>query len=343
LTAFVSPANLWAEWPGGDGVKGPALLLAGVALFSMLDANNKLLSGQYGLGQAVAIRYAVLLALLLLVRAARRGAGGPLGTRRPALHLLRAGSMMVSAAGFFLAFRQLPLAEGYLVFFTSPFMTLALSATLLREKVAPAAWLWCAIGFGGVLMAVLPRLGGGGGPLFGYFAIFMGTLGFAVTQTLNRRLRDEPGVARVLLWPSIMGLLVYGPPAILYWVPPSGPDLVMLMGNGLLAGAAVACTAAAFRHADAARLGPYGYVALPMSVLLDLAIWGHPPDPAMLAGGAVVVLACLMSERAARRPPRRQWRDSLAGQGIPGGKTWAPSLPRGRGATERTAESGSGP
>jgi drug/metabolite transporter (DMT)-like permease len=324
-------------------VKGPALLLAGVALFSMLDANNKLLSGQYGLGQVVAIRYAVLLALLLLARAALRGAGGPLGTRRPLLHLLRAGSMMVSAAGFFLAFRQLPLAEGYLVFFTAPFMTLALSAILLREKVARAAWFWCVLGFGGVLLGMAPKLGGGGGPLLGYLSILMGTLGFAVTQTLNRRLRDEPGVARVLLWPSLLALLIYGPLAIRDWVPPPGLDLAMLMGNGLVSGTAVACTAVAFRHADAARLGPYGYVALPMSVLLDLAIWGHPPDPAMLAGGVVVVLACLMSERAARRPPKRQWRDSLAGQGIPGGKTWTPSLPSGRGRTERTAESGSGP
>jgi drug/metabolite transporter (DMT)-like permease len=324
-------------------VKGPALLLAGIVLFSMLDASNKLLSGHYGLGQVVVIRYAVLLLLLLLTRAALREAGGPLGTKRPALHLLRASSMMVSAAGFFLAFRQLPLAEGYLVFFTAPFMTLALSATLLRERVAPAAWFWCAIGFGGVLLAVVPRLGGGGGPLLGYLAVFMGTLGFATTQTLNRRLRDEPGIARVLLWPSLLALLVYGPLAIRDWVAPPGLDLAMLMGNGVIAGAAVACTAAAFRHADAARLGPYGYVALPISVLLDLAIWGHPPDPAMLAGGAVVVLACLMSERVARRPPVRQWRDSLAGQGIPGGKTWAPSLPSGRASAERTAESGSGP
>ncbi len=324
-------------------MKGPALLLAGVVLFSMLDANNKLLSGQYGLGQVVAIRYAVLLALLLLARAAPRGGGGPLWTKRPLLHLLRAGSMMLSAAGFFLAFRQLPLAEGYLVFFTAPFMTLALAATLLREKVARAAWFWCAVGFGGVLLAVAPRLGDGGGPLLGYLWILLGTLGFAVTQTLNRRLRDEPGVARILLWPSVMGLVIYGPLAIRDWVTPPGLDLAMLMGNGVIAGAAVVCTAAAFRHADAARLGPYGYVALPVSVLLDLAIWGHPPDPAMLAGGAVVVLACLMSERAAKRPSGRQWRDSLAGQGIPGGKTWAPSLPRGRGTAERTAESGSGP
>jgi drug/metabolite transporter (DMT)-like permease len=324
-------------------MRGPALLLAGIALFGLLDANGKLLSGEYPLGQVIAIRYAVLLALLLAARAAWRGAGGRIATARPGLHLLRACSMMASAACFFLAFRRLPLAEGYLVFFTGPFMTLALSALALRERVPAAAWAWCAVGFGGVALAVLPRLGAGGGEPLGYLAVLAGTFTFAVTQTVNRSLRGEAGAARVLFWPSLLGLLVYGPLAVRDWVEPPPAELAMLAANGVLAGAAVAFTAAAFRHADAARLGPWGFAALPVSFLLDLAIWGHRPDPAMLAGAAVVVLACVMSERAARQRPRREWRDSVGGQGIPGGKRWEPSAPRGSGAAERTAESGSGP
>ena len=65
-------------------MRGPALLLAGIVLFGLLDANGKLLSGEYPLGQVIAIRYAVLLALLLAARAAWRGAGGSIATARPA-------------------------------------------------------------------------------------------------------------------------------------------------------------------------------------------------------------------------------------------------------------------
>ncbi len=323
-------------------MRGPALLLAGIVLFGLLDANGKLLSGGYPLGQVVAIRYAVLLALLLAARMVRPGIGGRIATARPGLHLLRALSMMASAACFFLAFRRLPLAEGYLVFFTGPFMTLALSALALGERVPAAAWAWCALGFGGVALAVLPRLGAGGGEALGYLAVLAGTFTFSVTQTVNRGLRNEAGAARILFWPSLLGLLIYGPLAVRDWVEPPPAELAMLAANGVIAGAAVATTAAAFRHADAARLGPWGFAALPVSFLLDLAIWGHRPDPAMLAGAAVVVLACVMSERAARRP-KREWRDSVGVQGVPGGKRWAPSAPSGSGAAERTAESGSGP
>ena len=324
-------------------MRGPALLLAGIVLFGLLDANGKLLSGEYPLGQVIAVRYAVLLALLLAARAVRPGAGGRIATARPGPHLLRALSMMASAACFFLAFRRLPLAEGYLVFFTGPFMTLALSALVLGERVPLAAWAWCAVGFGGVALAVLPRLGSGEGEALGYLAVLAGTFTFSVTQTVNRSLRSEAGAARILFWPSLLGLLIYGPLALRDWVEPPPLELAMLAANGVLAGAAVAATAAAFRHADAARLGPWGFAALPVSFLLDLLIWGHRPDPAMLAGAAVVVLACVMSERAARQRPRREWRDSVGDQGIPGGKRWAPSAPRGSGAAERTAESGSGP
>lgn len=292
-------------------MRGPALLLAGIALFSLLDANNKLLSGQYGVGQAAVFRYATLLAIFLAARALHRGAFGPVTTDRPRLHLLRTASMMVSVAGFYLGFRHLPLAEGYLVFFTAPFLTLALAAAVLRERVPPAAWLWCAVGFAGVLLAVLPKLGapGGGGSggaaagdaMLGYGAILLGTIGFAVTQTVNRMLRTEPGLARILFWPSVAGVVLYLPLAVRDWVQPAGLEWAQLAAGGVISGAAVLCTALAFRSADAARLGPYNYAALPFAVVLDLALWGALPDPLTIAGGVVVVVACVLSERARLR------------------------------------------
>ena len=289
-------------------MKGPALLLAGIVLFSLLDANGKLLSGQYGVGQVILLRHAVLVPAFLLARMLWPGFGGPLRTQRPGLHAIRVTAMLVSSASFFLAFRQLPLAAGYLVFFTAPLLTLALAALALREPVPRLAWAWCLVGFAGVLLAVAPRLAAGAeAPLAGYAAVAIGTLAFAVTQTVNRRLRTEPGLAGVLLWPGLAGLLIFAPLAAQNWVPPPPADWLRLGLNGVIAGGAVVLAAAAYRHADAARLGPYGFVALPVSVALDLALWGLWPDPAMLAGGAVVVFACVMSERARQaglaRPP----------------------------------------
>jgi drug/metabolite transporter (DMT)-like permease len=317
-------------------LKGPALLLAAIAVFAVLDANGKLLSGAYPVGQVISMRYLVLLPVFFALRGLWPGLGGPFRTALPGLHALRIASMMTSAAAFFLGFRHVSLAEGYLIFFTAPFMTLALAALVAREPVPRAAWFWCAIGFGGVLVAVAPKLGGGGGSLLGFAWILLGTIGFSVTQTVNRQLKGEKGLAMLVVWPGVVGLLIFGPLAVRDWVAPPPLDLAMLMANGLLGGVAVVLSAAAYRHADAARLGPYGYAALPVSVALDFIIWGRVPDTATQLGGAVVIIACVMSERARRRA-------ALADQGISAGNRCLPSGSSGKGVTARTAASGSGP
>ncbi len=309
------------------------MLLAGTVSFSLLDATTKLVSAHYPLAQAIGIRWVVVLLLFGALRAVAPGAGGPLRTALPGLHLLRSAVMVVSAAGFFMGFRRVPLAEGYLVFFTAPFMVLALSPLLLKEKVPAAAWFWSAVGFGGVLVSVAQKLGDGGS-IVGYLFILMGTACFAVTQALNRMLRAEAGWARLLFWGALFGLLVYGPVAAVQWVPPSAGEFALLAVAGIFASGGVVLSATAYQVSDPARLGPYGFAALPISVLLDWAIWGTAPTLATLAGGCIVVFACVMSERARRR---------AALQGMLAGNTCAPSAPKGSGVTERTAESGSAP
>ncbi|WP_235907883.1 DMT family transporter [Siccirubricoccus phaeus] len=312
-------------------MKGPLLLLGGIALFGLLDANSKLLSGAYPMGQVIAMRYLVLLPAFLALRALRPGFGGAFRTARPGLHMLRAASMMTAAGSFFLGFRHMALAEGYLVFFTSPFLILALAAIALRERVPWAAWAWCLVGFAGVLLAVAPKLGGGGS-LIGYGWVALGTLAFSVTQTVNRTLKGEAGLAMLVVWPGLLGLLLFGPLAVRDWVAPPPADLAMLMVNGLIAGGASVSTALAYRYADAARLGPLGYAAMPVSGLLDLLFWGRLPDWPTLLGAGVVIFACVMSERVRRR--------GAASQGMSGGKACAPSAPSGSGTTSRTALSG---
>lgn len=314
-------------------MKGPALLLAGIISFSLLDATGKLLSGTYPLAQAIGIRWAIVILLVLAMKAALPRLGGPLRTGLVRLHVIRSVVMIFSAAGFYLGFRRVPLAEGYLVFFTAPFMTLALTPLLLKEKVPGAAWLWSAVGFAGVLVSVLQRLGDGGS-VEGYLFILMGTACFALTQALNRMMRTEPGWARMVFWGAVLGVLAYGPLAAQQWVPPTPAAWALLTANGVFAAAGVVLSALAYQKSDAARLGPYGFAALPCSVLLDLLIWGRWPDVATLAGGAIVVFAVVMSERARRR---------AALQAMPGGNRWSPSAPSGKGVTARTAESGSTP
>lgn len=278
-------------------MRGPVLLMAGIGLFGLLDANSKLLSADYAAAQALAWRHATLLVLLVGLRLAWPGAGGPLRTAHPALHAGRAVAMLCSGVLFFLAFRVLPLADGYLVFFTAPFLTLIFARVFLGEAVPRAAWLWSAVGFGGVLLALLPRLDGSGSA-FGFACAALGTLCYAVNITINRRLKAESGAARLLFWPAVLGLGATAPFAAAHWVTPDLADAAALAANGLLAGGATLTLALAFRHASPARLAPFEFVALPWSVALDWLVFGATPSAPVILGGVVVAFACLMSERA---------------------------------------------
>ncbi|HWL81335.1 MAG TPA: DMT family transporter [Roseomonas sp.] len=280
-------------------MRGSVLMLAALGLFAALDANSKLLSGSYPVAQVVLIRHVVMLALLAAARFARPGLGGDLGTRHPRLHLLRALAMLGSAFGFFQALREIPLVEAYLVYFTAPFITLGLAATVLGERMPRTAWLWSGVGFLGVLVAMAPGLQAGGS-LLAYGYSLLGAVSYALVLTINRGLRNEAGVARLILWSALPGGLLLLPFALAHWVPPAPADWFSLALNGVIAGAGTICLAVAFRHSSAAQLAPLEFSALLWAVLADATLWGVLPSPAALAGAAIVVLACVMSQRAQR-------------------------------------------
>jgi drug/metabolite transporter (DMT)-like permease len=284
--------------------KGPLLLVGAMALFALLDANSKLLAGRYGADQVLVIRYGTLLMLLGVLRLVWRGAGGPIATARPGLHLLRALCMAGSAYGFFLAFRDIPLAEGYLVYFTAPFFTLLLAALVLGERNGRAVWFWSAVGFLGVLVAMFPSLSPSRLtatiPWHAYAWAFLGTITYAGFLTISRILRMEQNAARLIFWSSGPLFLAILPFAFAEWVAPDALDWVALIANGLLAGGATLALTVAFSIDRAARLAPLEFTALVFALMLDAAIWQLWPSTWTLAGAAIVVLACLMSERAAR-------------------------------------------
>lgn len=290
-------------------MRGPVYLVTAMALFALLDANSKLLAGTYPADQVVAVRYATLLLVLFAARAVVPGLGGTLGTAHPLLHLMRAGFMVGSGMGFFLALRHIPLAEGYLVYFTAPFMTLGLAALVLRERTGRAVWGWSFLGFAGVALAMWPGLRADG-PWGAYLWALFATGCYAAVLTLNRTLRHETGAAVLILWSSLPGLLVLAPFAAMNWVAPGPLDLAALAVNGLLAGGATLCLAIAFRHDSAARLAPLEFSALVFALALDLAIWGVWPTAWTMGGSVIVVFALVMSQRAA-----------TAAQAKPSGKT----------------------
>jgi len=275
---------------------GPLFMLLGTALFGVLDASAKFLIGQHALASLLLVRGLVGLAVVGVAVLA----GARAGTARPQAQALRAVTTLISASTFTLAFRELPLAEAYLVFFTAPFATMALSRLLLAERVAPAAWGWAAFGFAGILVALAPRLGEGGG-LLGYALAFVGTLAYAFTLVTTRRLAGSETMAALMLWPSAGAVLASLPFALEGWGSVPRFDLGLMVLNGGLWCGATALIALSVRVATPTRVAPFEFSGLVWSTLLDRVVFGLSPSLGVLLGAVTIVIACVMGERAAAR------------------------------------------
>ena len=277
-----------------DGtMSGPAWMVLGIAVFAVMDLNTKWLSGGYGMGQVLLGRYGVmLLALLPFV-------GWPRLDARLSQHLLRGALMLATSVGFFHAFANLPLFDGYIVYFTAPFMVMALGRKMLGERVSPAAWGWAAFGFSGVLLALLPRLAQdalhAAGPLL---AALLGTVTYALMLVLTRR-AAQASVSALLVWPAIIGTLGSLPLAALDWTAPTPVDAGLLLLNGVLWTAGFAMISRAVQLSPPSRLAPLDFTAVVWVIIFDRVVFGHAAGVVELLGAAMVVAACLMHGRTA--------------------------------------------
>lgn len=278
----------------------PLLVVVAHGLWGVLDVNTKIMTATIPAEQLVWMRYATLAVLIVAVRAVIPGFGGTIRTKVPHIHLLRTTAMVACGFAMYFALQNLTLAEAYLVFFTAPLITLALAAVFLREPSPRAAFLWACLGFVGIAVALAPGLTVAG-TIFGYAAGAVGAIGYAIVLTVSRRLKSERGLAMLMVWSAVPASIVLAPFAFLVWVPPSPWEWAMLIINGVLAGAATYALTVAFGLAPASRLAALEYTALLYAFGFDLMIWHVLPGPWVIGGMALVVLACVMAERAAHR------------------------------------------
>jgi drug/metabolite transporter (DMT)-like permease len=109
----------------------------------------------------------------------------------------------------------------------------------------------------------------------------------------SRQLRSTPD--RVLVFWQTIGALVIG--AVLSpfnWVTPSLADLLMLAALGIVSMTAHLCIARSLKLAPAAVVAPIQYSLLLWAILFGWLVFGDRPQPPMLIGAAVIVIAGLM-------------------------------------------------
>ena len=272
---------------GSAHLSGIALMLIAICVFSLGDALGKALVATYPVGQLLFLRGLAALILLSPLAISQRTAFRRIENKR--LHALRMFFSTADVAAFFVAAIYLPLTDIITYYLAAPIFVTALSGLILRETVGWRRWSAVAVGFCGVLIALRPSAETITWPALIALA---GSLSFAGLMIVTRLLRGTPEI--VLATTQIAATFLCGAVAsTVAWTSPGLADLGLFGLAGIITISALFCLNRALRLAPASMVVPYQYTMIVWAVIFGYAVFGDAPEPATLAGAAIIITAGL--------------------------------------------------
>ena len=269
----------------------------------------KFLSGDYALHQIVLIRSIIGLTILLAVFIPFSGSFAVLKTQRVGVHLMRGGCVVFANLTFFLGLSVLPLAEATAIFFISPFLISLFSILFLKEKVGLHRWSALAMGLIGIVIILRP-----GTEAFKLVALLpiAAAFGYAMLHILTRHIGKTESALTMSFYIQVTFVLIcagfglvagdgqFAQPESLAldflfreWGAVAGNDMPIFLVIGCASAFGGFFISQAYRMAEAAYIAPFEYIAMPLSIIWGLVIFGEKPSLTVLIGIALIIASGL--------------------------------------------------
>ena len=278
-------------------MRGMLWMASAGVLFAVLNTIMRELTFVLPVFQTQFLRYFVgLLVLLPLVLHAGPAAYWP---KRPGGQLWRGAVHTAGLLLWFIALPKIPLADMTAIGFTSPIFVMIGASLVLGERMVPARWLAVAIGFGGVLIVVLPGISGGAG--FYHLVMLASAPGMAASFLIAKALtrHDRPEV--ILVWMSITVSLFSLPFAIPGWVWPTAAQWGAFVVCACFGSMGHICVNRALLATDISATQPIKFLDLLWTSLAGYLVFADTPSPWTVAGGAVIFVSTTWVVRRERR------------------------------------------
>ena len=274
--------------------------IAGIALFSVMDALMKRASIASGAYSAMLVRSVFGVVVMLPVWRYRRGRWpGPEAMR---LHALRGAVAALMATTFFWALVRLPLAEAIAISFIAPLIALYLASVWLGETVSRGAILASVLGFSGVAVIASARLGAqdhSSDALWGIVSVLVSAVAYAVNLVLQRKqalLASPDEVALFQFGFSGLWLALVAP---WFFVMPQTTGLADIGLAALFASVSLMLLSWAYGRAEAQALVPIEYSAFVWAAIMGWLWFGEALASTTLAGTLLIVAGCWIGTRQA--------------------------------------------
>ena len=281
-------------------LRGVLLKVVSVAVMMGMASCIKATADAVPPGEAVFFRSLFAIPVLLVWLVWRGEFPQGLGTRNPMGHVLRGLVGAAAMALIFTAFGLLPLTEVVAITYAAPLFVTVFAAMFLGERIRIYRLAAVALGLGGVVMVLSPRLEafepGAATPtetLGAVLALFAAVM-MALAQVFVRGLVKTENVAAVVFWFSVTCTLLSLLTIPFGWVAPSAGTAALLVAAGVLGGVGQILLTSAYRYAEAGLIAPFEYVSMILAVTVGFFVFGEAPTTVVLTGAALVATAGIL-------------------------------------------------
>ncbi len=283
------PRHLWL---------GVLLALIGYVFFVTASSLVWKFKGRFSTIQIIFIQN--LVSLICIAPIALRKGTSHLKTEVLSLHLMRDVSGVLSYYLFFLAIRFLNLVDATTLNYTAPFFTPLMWWVWTRERVGRHVWWSIIVGFIGVAVILNPtRQMFQLGFVLGLFAGILSAVAFVSLRLLN--LQKEP-MSRTLFYYFVTGIILSGPFAWIYWVPPTGSEWWGAIGIGVATAAGQMFLTVAYRYGTASYLSPLGYSSVIYAALSSWLIFEQVPSWRSVIGTVLIIVGGTLTYLLKKKP-----------------------------------------
>ncbi|MEJ6392751.1 DMT family transporter [Gymnodinialimonas sp. 2305UL16-5] len=277
-------------------LRGIALKVASVCVFVTMAALIKATSDGIPPGQAVFFRSFFALPVILAWLVIQHDLVTGWRTQNPMGHLWR-GLVGSTAMGLgFAGLGLLPLPEVTAIGYAAPILVVVFAAMFLGEQVRLFRLSMVALGLGGVLIVLSPRLAvdptsADTGQALGAVLVLMGAVCAALAQVFVRKLVQTERTAAIVFWFSITASCLSLLTLPWGWAWPTPAQTGMLIAAGLAGGVGQILLTSSYRYADASLIAPFEYSSMLLALIVGYTVFHEVPTPPMLIGAALIVTA----------------------------------------------------
>lgn len=222
-----------------------------------------------------------LLAILIILPLIKSNDIVSLKTRYFVWHMLRVLAGVIGIGFWYLTLKYMPIAQGVMLGFMGPIITIAGSILLLKERITWLRGLAIALSVIGAYFLLRSHADTSHGDGLGWLVVLplIATGSFACNKLITRKLASHGESPKLLaLYLLIFMTPCFLIPACFQWVTPQLSHLPYLLLLGVLAAVAHYSFSRAYALAEVTFLMPFGGAKFILSVLVGLLFFAEFPD-----------------------------------------------------------------